>query len=225
MFIELAGSLRCPGDHEQMPCIVASDEMDGRRVVRGVVGCPVCKVEHSIMEGIVGFGEDPLLGSGSRSDDLTVEEMPSEDAVRALLNLSGTGGYVALVGSGSRLAEQLATNALGYHFVGVNPPPEMRETESLSLLRSLKTIPLTDSSVRAVLLGREYVRAHWMDEAGRILAEDGRLVAVVDELSAPDVRQLVVGQGMWVGEKKTEQLSSRVDQNAPGIKLPGQNVC
>jgi hypothetical protein len=43
-----------------------------------------------------------------------------------------------------------------------------------------------------------------MDEAGRILAAGGRLIAVVDELFAPGVRQLVVGQGMWVGEKQTE---------------------
>jgi hypothetical protein len=65
-------------------------------------------------------------------------------------------------------------------------------------------IPLRNTSVRGVLLGREYVRGFWMNEAGRILAAGGRLVAVVDELSAPGVRQLVVGQGMWVGEKQTE---------------------
>lgn len=204
MYIELAGMLRCPGDHEYMPCIVAPDEMDDRRVARGVVGCPVCEVEHSIQEGIVGFGEDPLLATGSRSDDLTVEEMPSVDAVQALLNLSGPGGYVALVGSGSRLAEELAELTPGVHFIGINPPPELRESENLSLLRSPKMIPLNDGSVRGVLLGGEYVRASWMDEAGRILQPNGRLVAVVDELSATGVRQLVVGQGMWVGEKKTE---------------------
>ena len=204
MFIELAGLLRCPGDHEHMPCVVAPDEMDGRRVVRGVVGCPVCKVEHTIMEGIVGFGEDPLLGTGSRSDDLTVEEMPSADAVQALLNLTGPGGYVALVGSGCRLAADLSEHTPGVHFIGVNHPPELCETENLSLLRSPKMIPLNDGSVRGVLLGREYIRGAWMDEAGRILAANGRLVAVVDELSAPGVRQLVVGQGMWVGEKQSE---------------------
>ena len=204
MFIELAGSLRCPGDHEQMPCIVASDEMDGRRVVRGVVGCPVCKAEHAILEGVVGFGEDPLLGAGSRSDDLTVEEMPSFDAVRALLDLSGPGGYVALIGSGSRLVAELSECTPGVHFVGINAPPELCETDSLSLLQSPKMIPLKDKSVRGVLVGREYVRSSWMDEAGRILAAGGRLVAVVDELSASGVRQLVVGQGMWVGEKRTE---------------------
>ncbi len=65
-------------------------------------------------------------------------------------------------------------------------------------------IPLNDATVMGVLLGGEYVRGSWMDEAGRILQPNRRLVAVVDELSATGVRQLVVGQGMWVGEKKTE---------------------
>ena len=189
-----------------MPCIVAPDEMDGRRVVRGVIGCPVCRAEHSIIEGIVGFGEDPLLGAGSRADDLTVEEIPKADAVQALLDLSGPGGYVALVGSGSRLAEELGEYAPGVHFIGVNPPPELRETPSLSLLRSPNVIPLKDSAARGVLLGREYVRGRWMDEAGRVLAAAGRLVAVVDELAATGVRRLVIGQGMWVGEK--QQASS-----------------
>ena len=202
MFIELAELLRCPESHEAMPCVIVSDEMVGRRVVSGAVGCPICEVEHKIVEGIVGFGEDPLLGAGSRSDDLTVEEMPNADDVQALLNLGTSGGYVVLVGSGARLAEELAANTSDIHFVGLNPPPEMRESESLSLLRSPHVMPLRDNSVRAVLMGHEYVRNRWMNDAGRVLAPNGRLVAIVDELSASGVRQLAVGSGMWVGEKE-----------------------
>jgi hypothetical protein len=204
MFIELAELLRCPENHEQIPCVVAPDEMDGRRVVRGTVGCPVCKVEHAVAEGIVGFGEDPLLGAGSRSDDITIEEMPDAEKVRALLDLSSPGGYVALIGSGTRVAETLAGDSPGIHFVGINPPPELRETDALSLLRCPGKIPLRDDTVRGVLVGREYVRNRWMNEAGRVLAEQGRLVAVVDQLSAAGVRQLAVGDGMWVGEKQSE---------------------
>ncbi len=203
MFIELAELLRCPNDHEPMPCVVAADEMNGRRLVTGTVGCPVCEVEHRVVEGVVGFGEDPLLGAGSRSDDLTVEEMPSVDDVQALLNLSGPGGYVVLVGSGARLGMELAAHTADVHYVGVNPPPELRESETLSLLRSPNAIPLKDASVRGVFLGREYVRNRWMNEAGRVNASGGRLVAVIDELSAAGVRQLAVGHGMWVGEKES----------------------
>jgi hypothetical protein len=203
MFIELAELLRCPESHEQMPCVVAPDVMDGRRVVSGTIGCPICEVEHPIVEGIVGFGEDPLLGAASRSDDLTVEELPDPNAVQALLNLADPGGYVALVGSGSRIAGDLSETVPGVHFVGVNPPPELRESGSLSLLRSPWVIPLKDASVRGVLVGREYVRSRWMDEAGRVLAANGRLVAVVDQLSAAGVHQLALGNGMWVGEKQS----------------------
>jgi hypothetical protein len=204
MFIELAELLRCPEDHEPMPCVIAGDEMDGRRVVRGTVGCPVCKLENQIVDGIVGFGEDPLLGTGSRSDDLTVEEMPKAENVQALLNLGGPGGYAVLVGSGARLGEELAANTSDVHFVGINPPPELRETENMSLLRSPKMIPLRDNAVRGVLIGREYVRNRWMNDASRVIAEGGRLVAVLDQLSATGVRQLAVGDGMWVGEKSSE---------------------
>jgi hypothetical protein len=185
-----------------MPCVVAPDEMDGRRVVSGTIGCPVCEVEHAIVEGVVNFGEDPLLGTGSRSDDLTVEETPDAGRVQALLNLGSSGGYVVLVGSCTRLAEELAASTSHVHFVGVNPPPGLRATESLSLLRSPNVIPLKDNSVRGVLMGREYVRNRWMDEAGRVSAEGGRLVAVIEQISAAGVLQLAVGEGMWVGKKQ-----------------------
>ena len=204
MFIELAELLRCPESHEQLPLVVAPDEMDGRRVVSGTVGCPFCEVEHRIAEGIVGFGEDPLLAVGSRSDDLTIEELPDPDKVQALLYLNAPGGYVVLMGSGCRIAEPLALNTADVHFVGVNPPPELRETETLSLVRSPYLIPLKDKSARGVLMGREYVRNRWMENAGRVLATTGRLVAVVDELRASGVTQLAVGEGMWVGEKRDD---------------------
>ncbi len=202
MFIELAELIRCPAPHDETICVLASDEMDGRRVVRGMLGCPECKAEYPIVEGIVGFGEDPLLGGGSRSDDLTVEELPRADHIQALLNLSTPGGYVALVGSAARLAKELAELAGEMRFIGINPPPELRETEYQSLLRSPIKIPLADSCVRGIVLGKEYQRNRWMNEAGRVLKTTGRLVAVCDVPSAPGVKQLAADGGMWVGEKE-----------------------
>jgi hypothetical protein len=133
---------------------------------------------------------------------------------------------VVLVGSGARLGEQLAASTSAVHFVGLNPPPELRESESLSLLRSPHTMPLKDNSVRAVLVGREYVRNRWMDDAGRVLMPDGRLVAVVDELSAAGVRQLAVGRGMWVGEKKpdTDSTPGTLTQSGPCTCPPRPGV-
>jgi hypothetical protein len=208
MFIELAELLQCPEPHESMPCILAPNEMDGRRVVSGMIGCPVCKAEYHVAEGMVGFGEVPQWGIGSRSDDLTIEQMPKADDVQALLNLGSMGGYVLLVGSGARLARELAENTSGVHFIGLNSPPELRDSECLSLLRSPQAMPLKNSSVRAVLVGPEYVRKRWMDDAGRVLMPNGRLVAIVDDLSAEGVRQLAAGSGMWVGEKKIDSAST-----------------
>ena len=202
MFIELAELIRCPGPHDETVCVLAPDIMDGRRVVSGMLGCPECKAEYHIAEGIVGFGEDPLLGGGSRSDDLTVEELPQVDHIQALLALSSPGGYVALIGSAVRLADGLAELAGEIRFIGVNPPPGLQEAEYLSLLRSPVRIPLTDSCVRGVVLGKEYLRNRWMIEGGRILKSAGRLVAVSDLPSAPGVKQLAASDGLWVGEKE-----------------------
>lgn len=211
MFIELAELLRCSGDHEQMPCVVAPEEMDGRRVVRGLIGCPVCKAEHQIVDGVAGFGADPLLAAGSRSDDLTVEEMPSAETVQALLDLREPRGYLALVGSGSRLATELSALVPDMHMVGFNPPPGMVESPNLSLLRAHTVIPLRDGTVRGVFLGKEYVRNRWMNEAGRVLATGGRMVAVTDQPAATGVTPIAAEGGLWLGEK-----TAQVDTPARG---------
>ncbi len=213
MFIELAELICCPESHEQVPCILAPEEMDGRRVVKGTIACPICRKDHSIAEGIVGFGEDPLLGVGSRADDLTVEQMPDAGDVQALLNLDEAGGYVALFGSAGRLAGALAAKIGGVHFIGYNPPPDLRESPTLSLVRAPMAVPIKDNCVRAVMVGREYVRNRWMREAGRLLTANGRLVAVIEEIAPPGVTQLAVGKGMWVGEK---QASPNAPSTIPG---------
>lgn len=58
MFIELTEMLRCPRDHAESYVVAAPIVMDGRRIVRGVVGCPECKAEFPIVDGVVYFVEE-----------------------------------------------------------------------------------------------------------------------------------------------------------------------
>ena len=156
MFIELAELLCCPADHGDSNCVLSAEKADGRRIISGVVGCPVCKREYEIDEGVVQFGPDPLLGRNSRSDDITVEEVPDPEIVQALLALQLGGGYVVLVGSVTRLSNQLAELIGEIHFVGVNPPPDVTETTVLSLLQTDSKIPLRSGRARGCVIGAEY---------------------------------------------------------------------
>jgi uncharacterized protein YbaR (Trm112 family) len=202
MFIELAELLRCPAEHEPAYCVITPAEMKDRRVLSGVVGCPVCEEEYPIAHGVVRFGPDPLLGQGSRSDDLTVEEMPSARSIWSLLALGSPGGYVVLVGSPARLAEALADEMDGIHYIGVNVPPEVRSSAELSLLTATASIPLRSDICRGVVIGREYAEQPWLSEGARVALKSSRLVVAREDVEVTSMNCRAVGQGLWVGDKK-----------------------
>src|SRR5204862_8338598 len=78
---------------------------------------------------------------------------PDAQTLQALLDLSGPGGYVVLVGSAARHAVGLAALMGGIHFIGINAPPEVEELPVLSLLACETTIPLRRAIARAVVGG------------------------------------------------------------------------
>ena len=90
MFIELTDHLRCTADHEEQFLVLLAHQMEGRSVLSGDLGCPVCGRVVRVEKGIADFGG----GSPSTADTWLTGE-----AVAALLGLTGPGGYVALVGS------------------------------------------------------------------------------------------------------------------------------
>ncbi len=201
MFIELAEFLKCPADHEECPCVLSVDKMEDRSVVSGAVGCPSCDAQYPIVDGAVHFGRDPKLDSDSRSDDLTVEDMPDVDVVHSLLSVAEPGGYVALLGSAGRLGQDLASRIPDVHFVAVNPPPEVGRSTVVSLLHATEIIPLRPSTMRGIVVGSEYACEHWLVEGARVLLRSSRIVSVGKRVSISSVSELAVGEGLWVGER------------------------
>jgi uncharacterized protein YbaR (Trm112 family) len=207
MHIELTEMLRCPEDHREEYLVLSTSEMNGRTVMLGVVGCPVCQREFEIIDGIVDFTE-VITGERQVRAVRRTPAPPSPvgvdpQSLQALLDLGGPGGYVVLLGSASRHAEGLASLMGGIHFVGINAPPEVEELPILSLLQSDRVIPLRGAMARGVIVGAELARTPWVAEGTRVLLRGRRLVIESERPEAPeDVAQLAVGQGLWVGEKK-----------------------
>ena len=52
MLLELTEILRCPADHEESYVVCVTYAVDGSRVIRGVIGCPVCRAEYPIVDGV-----------------------------------------------------------------------------------------------------------------------------------------------------------------------------
>ena len=165
--------LRCPETHEEAFLVMSTGEMVGRMVRSGILGCPVCRKEYPIVKGIVNF------------------------------SARGPGGYVVLVGSAARHAVGLAGLMAGIHFVGIDAPADVEELPILSLLACETVIPLRRAMARAVVVGPERASPPWIGEAMRVLLRGRRLVIEDEDASAPaGLKQLAVGQGLWVGERE-----------------------
>jgi uncharacterized protein YbaR (Trm112 family) len=232
LFIELTEILRCPRGHAESYLVAAPIAMDGRRIVRGVIGCPECHAEFPIVDGVGYFGAgETRRGSGGppgragllpsaagplparpggpprARDDATgarPRAAPEYDAaaLAAFLDLDGPGGYAVLVGRAARLGATIVEQVPGVHFVAVNPLPGVHEAPALSVLRSLRALPFKSASVRGVALGADHAAEPWLGDAVRILLPGLRLV-VEDERASPEgVSELARGAGVLVGAKR-----------------------
>ena len=190
--------LRCPEPHADGFMVLSTGEMLGRMVRSGIAGCSVCHREYVIKDGIVDFGAGP-------EPSATPYPAPRTDAatLQAVLDLSGPGGYVVLVGDAARHAAGLAALMAGVHFIGVNAPPDVAELPVLSLVRATAAIPLRQTIARGVVIGADLARAPWLVEARRVLLPGRRWVVESEAVELPEgISKLAAGQGLSVGEKR-----------------------
>src|SRR5262245_56496034 len=107
MFIELVDSLRCVEPHADTWLVASVFRMNGRHIVEGVLGCPVCRRHYPIRSGIGWFTESSdAAATGARTSAVTA----STDVVAraaALLGLSDAGGIIVLGGHWVNCAEAL----------------------------------------------------------------------------------------------------------------------
>jgi len=201
MHIELTEMLRCPEPHQEDILVLSTGEMLGRMVRFGILGCPVCRKEYPIAKGIVDFtGRGKAAATPAPRSPLPA---PDPQALQALLELSGPGGFVVLLGGATRHAVGLAGLMAGIHFIGINAPSDVEELPVLSLLRSDDKIPLRQSIARGVVVGADLATSSWLVEANRILLRGRRFVVEHANPELPiGLEKLAAAEGLWVGEKK-----------------------
>jgi len=201
--------LRCPEPHEEGFLVLSTGEMLGRMVRSGILGCPVCGKEYPIVKGVVRFSGGGMrdaggVDSGAARHPVSRISYPVEpQTLQALLDLSGPGGYVVLLGCAARHAVGLAGLMGGIHFVGVSAPDDVEELSVLSLLACETMIPLRQTVARAVVVGSDRVGAEWLVEARRVLLPGRRLVIESEQVAAPvGLTRLALGHGLFVGERR-----------------------
>ncbi|MFN2571409.1 MAG: hypothetical protein ABR537_07340 [Gemmatimonadales bacterium] len=201
MHIELTEMLRCPEAHREEVLVLSTGEIRDRMVRSGLLGCPVCHKEFPIVRGVVNFGR-----ARERTSSYTPPSpLPSADAVtlQALLELSGPGGYVVLIGDAARQAARLGRLMAGIHFVGINAPAEIEEQPVLSLLFANEKVPMRTAVARGVVVGADLATSPWLVEAHRVLLRGRRFVVENEEPELPiGLGRLAAENGLWVGEKR-----------------------
>ncbi|HET9383770.1 MAG TPA: hypothetical protein VFO67_01390 [Gemmatimonadales bacterium] len=203
MHIELTEMLRCPEAHREEVLVLSTGEVRERMVRSGLLGCPVCHREYPIARGVVNFrrSRERVL----KDAYVPPSPLPSADPgnLQALLELSGPGGYVVLVGAAVRHAAALSRLMPGIHFVGVNPPEELEEQPALSLMFANDQIPLRSAMARGVVVGADLATSRWLVEAHRVLLRGRRFVVENEEPDLPiGLHKLAAEGGLWVGEKR-----------------------
>ena len=196
MFIELTDHLRCPADHDESFLVLVPDEMAGRHVVRGTLGCPVCQREYRIEQQVAELGGAPVaIATAPLVND------PGAASLQALLGLEGPGGYLALVGGVTRHAAELSMLLPGIHLVLVNPPGGALPAAGASQVRS-GSMPFKQRSLRGLILDRPWALDPAWSSAGVGAVLPGlRLVGTGDVPQAAEFELLGSADGWWVGRK------------------------
>lgn len=177
--------------------MAAFNRMEGRFVIEGKLGCPVCTASFPINGGIADFRDDPSCpdSAGDRSDLATEEETLR---VAGMLGLTRAGAAVVLSRVPSELANSVA-ELTGVRVICVNPAGEGGEAENVASVRIDEKLPFATGSIDAMMMA-EPVSANDTAEALRVLRTGGRLVAPASTALAGNLRELARDERHIVAE-------------------------
>lgn len=164
MHIELIDLLRCPEAHEETWLVAAFNRMEGRVVLDAKLGCPVCRREYTVRDGVAIFG-----------DGIT-SEPSAEDAthIAAFLNLTSPGKSVLLAGGFAEAAAKIA-DITDARVISLNVTKPKRDDRVLEI-RTNSRIPLASSSLDGIALDQAHSTEGLLRESERVVRPGGRLV-------------------------------------------------
>lgn len=197
MLLELIDSLRCPASHEETWLVASVDAWRGAHVARGVLGCPICRAEYPIADGVIDFtrsGSAPALSADAGAGTEHAEVL----RLAAQLDLREPGGLVLLAGCYAPLAAWLqSVTAAQYVVVATAGAPIPRGAETGLVVG--ERLPLAAQTVRAAALDAAAAQEPLLTEFTRVLRPEARLVAAASVPVPPRVRELARDEREWVG--------------------------
>jgi len=214
MHSEFVDTLRCLSIHEESWLVVAADETEGRHVMRGLLGCPVCHARYPIERGIADFTNATRLPVALERDAAS----SGESAVlklAAMLDLTDSSGYVILVGEWARLGAPLR-ELVPVPVLAVNPPPDVAMGDGVSGVATLDRIPVAASSARAIAFAPPTVSdadALELSSALGAVRPGGRVVAAASVALPDDVALVARDAEHWVATRTSGAPLIRLVRN------------
>ncbi len=171
MFTELIDTLRCPNAHEDSWLVAASTRTDGRHIMDGTLGCPICRATFDIVDGEVLFGTAPITPIAAFDEDAAFR-------LAAQLHLVEAPQPVLLVGDWSGAAQPLRRILPHVKLMVGDAAPQRAFDDRVSALRlPAAGIPLATGALRALALDATHASPASLAHAARVVRTTGRLVA------------------------------------------------
>jgi uncharacterized protein YbaR (Trm112 family) len=196
VLIELVDDLRCPRAHDETWLVASAVRTEGRDILEGTLGCPICYAEYPIREGAV-FFDDVERNAG---EPAPVRDSGLAMRLAALLDLSDPRGFGVFCGVYAPLASVLR-GLVPPHLIALNPTPLVTMGEGISTLIIREGIPLAGATCRGVALDAAHADAAHVEAAVRVLQPRGRLVAPATTPLPPGVSEMARDDQFWVAER------------------------
>jgi hypothetical protein len=201
MFIELVDSLRCLEAHDETWLVAAASRMEGRHLIEGVLGCPVCRREYAVRDGTGWFSTRQPDDAVQGLTTLVADSDPAHLArTAALLDLSQPGGIVALGGSWAAHADAVAELGVA-HVVVLNTRASESSVQEVSSIVVDDRLPFGTTALRGVAVDRGQASPGLLSSAASSLRSRGRLVAPSDAAVPGGVEVLARDDRVWVAER------------------------
>jgi uncharacterized protein YbaR (Trm112 family) len=179
MHILLTDLLSCPRCGPDFGLVLRADRIEQRRVEEGRLGCPNCREQYPVRQGVV----DLRAGSRLSAEPADEGEQPPAEAdpgaaaltLAALLGLAEASGSVLLVGGSAAQAEEMAALLPEVEVVTLTPAASSLSWQAGSALLGGVPFPFRDHALRGVAL-RGPVDEEGLREALRTLHAGARLV-------------------------------------------------
>jgi len=199
VYIELIDLLRCPRVHEESWLVAAFNKMDGRFVIEGKLGCPVCSASFPIAGAVADLRDSQ--GALGVDPGRLPDEDPEAAALRvaAMLGLTRAGSVAVLSRLPGTIPGRVAEMA-SVRVVATNSmSPGVIEQENVASIRSGNRLPFASGSIDAVMLGTRASNED-VEEAVRILKTGGRLVVTAVSPLRGNLREIASDDNYIVAE-------------------------